>query len=202
MKKSNDINLLVQRSTAKSSIKKWVGLLIAVVFFAGALYAGITIPADSITTARMQITELNDMIQTDSNLELDLIEKRQNRNALSDQLDSLETIAAAKSDILMYIETIEKCLPTQANITQLSIFEQTIDITGIADNDEIIATFYLRLRESNLFLNLYVSTSTVMEDESQMTMFRLTGSLPASLTSIPLIEVTEENMTTTNEEAE
>ena len=197
----NDINLLYKRKQKQYSSKKWAGIMLGVVFFAGALYFGITLPTNNLAATKVQVADLDSKLNENAGIEAQMLEKSVEFRSLEEQLAGLKLISTAKSDVTLYLETIEESVPVEAYITQMSMGDEALDILGVAQSDEILATFMLRLREKNLFSDLYVASTTVMFGTDTTTMFRLTGTLPVSLSDIPMAENEETPQDEANEEA-
>ncbi|HEX3073124.1 MAG TPA: PilN domain-containing protein [Ignavibacteriales bacterium] len=187
----NDINLLYKRKTKTYSSKRVALIIFVIVLFAAGLYAGIALPTNALSVAKIEAAELESKLNSSTETQQDLTEKTQQELVLATQLLELNAIDASRSDISAYIEAIEKSLPTDANITQLLISDEMVSIMGIAKDDTVIATFCLRLREQNVFKDVYLISSTSPVDE-QGTVFSLSATLPSSLSSIRLIQAIEQ----------
>lgn len=187
----NDINLLYKRKTKTYSSKRVALIIFVIVLFAAGLYAGIALPTNALSVAKIEAAELESKLNSSTETQQDLTEKTQQELVLATQLLELNAIDASRSDISAYIEAIEKSLPTDANITQLLISDEMVSIMGIAKDDTVIATFCLRLREQNVFKDVYLISSTSPVDE-QGTVFSLSATLPTSLSSIGLIQSIEQ----------
>lgn len=181
----NDINLIYKRKQQKEIGKKWAVLLLGVVFFAGALYAGIMLPSKSLTTTKLTVEDLDAKLVKNGGIEAEYLAKTKELMDLDEQLKSLEQIATAQSDVALYIDLVEESLPKQANITHMAMFNKSMEVIGVADSDEVLAAFSIRLREKNVFHDIYVTTSTVMLGDETTTMFKLTATLPVSLSNNP-----------------
>lgn len=187
----NDINLLYKRKTKTYSSKKVALIIFVIVLFAAGLYAGIALPANALSVAKIEATELESKLNSSTETQQDLTEKTQQELMLATQLLELNAIDGSRSDLSSYIEAIEKSLPTDANITQLLIAEEAVSIMGVAKDDTVIATFCLRLREQNVFKDVYLISSTSSTDEPG-TIFTMSATLPSSLSSIGLIQSIEQ----------
>ena len=176
----NDINLLQKRKGKQYSAQKWVTLALGAVFFVGAVYAGFMLPGSALTAAKLTISDLNYDLSapgTDENL-AELSETYAQR---SEQLEALSAIAGAKSDMKNYLDAVESSLPASANISYLEASNETISINGIAEDDEVIASFCLHLRKTGKFNSVFLLSSTLME--SGTTSFTIELELPATLDS-------------------
>ena len=196
-----DINLLYKRKSKQYSGKKLVIIMLAILFIGGALYFGITLPTEALANTKAAVSQLDSKLSENKDLDTQMLEKAREKKVLEEQLEGIKMISSAKSDVSEYVEIIEESLPREALVTQLSMSDESLEILGVAENDEILATFFLRLREKNVFSDLYVVSSTVLLGTDNTTMFRLTGTLPKSLSDVPLAEESEDGNTLTEETA-
>jgi hypothetical protein len=104
---------------------------------------------------------------------------------LQQELSQLETLTATRQDVSKYVAAVEASLPTSATITYLNLEENTMSIGGIVPRDDVLATFALRLRETQVFSSVFVTSSTTPEENSS-TAFVISALLPA-----PLSDATE-----------
>jgi Tfp pilus assembly protein PilN len=187
----NDINLLFKRKTKTYSSKKVALIIFVIVLLIAGLYAGIALPTNALSVAKIEAAELESKLNSSTETQQDLTEKTQMELIYATQLLELNTIKESRSDLSVYIEAIEKSLPTDANITQLLISDEAVNIMGVAKDDTVIATLCLRLREQNVFKDVYLINSTSPVGE-QGTVFSLSATLPSSLSSIGLIQSIEQ----------
>lgn len=176
----NDINLLFRRKSKKYSGKRWASILIGIAFFAGGVYAGIALPSQSLAAANLNSKMLNDQV---IQLNVAMTQQTAKMNEYQEKslhLEDLKAIDSAKSDVSAYIQAVEDSLPTDANITLISISENTLGITGVAKSDAVIAMFCVKLRDTHTFDHVYVASSTIIPDD-EMTMFSLSAQLPTYL---------------------
>lgn len=195
-----DINLLQKRKGKQYSGKKLATMLLAVVFITGAVYAAFMLPGRALMAARLTISDLNEDLSspgTGENL-AELSEVYAQRN---EQLEALSAIANAKADMNQYIDAVEASLPTSANITYFGASEETIHINGTAQNDEVVASFCLHLRQTSKFSSVFLLSSTLMQDGE--TAFSIELALPVTLDSPGLMpeetadtEATQQDETT------
>ena len=197
----SDINLLYKRREKKYSGKKLASFLIVVLFFAGSLYAGIAIPSQALASAKLELAELEGELVTSSFTDQELSERTVYSTSLSEQLEDLTTLSSTKSDITAYLDAIEQSLPIQANLTSLSLSGDRMNLIGVALNDTVVATFCLKLIETGVFEDVYISSTTAL-DYSYQTSFTLSATLPTSLNSESLIQDTEQDDTSSEEVAE
>ena len=177
----SDINLLSKRKTKQFSSKNFAIILIGVLFVAGALYAGIALPSQTLSAVKASVTNLDADIQTSSHVETDLMTKTAYNQTLKEQISSLEALTDTQTDIYVYLETIEESLPNAAHLTQMNFSDNEMYIIGIASGDPAIATLCLRLRESGMFESVYLTNSTAISDSE--TTFTVYGTLPFRLGS-------------------
>jgi Tfp pilus assembly protein PilN len=197
----NDINLFVKRKNNKNAKKIVAGVLIGAAVLVVFVAAGILLPMSNRVNATIQLSGLEQQLQTFDFTEEDLIANTEKNELLTQQLDELTLLHESRSDILGYLDNIENALPTTAQITYMSLTGNQLQITGIAPGDAEVATLSLHLRESGLFSSVFVSTSTVSE-ESDKTMFSLTAALPVSLSGEALVEAGSENENESPEQTE
>jgi Tfp pilus assembly protein PilN len=197
----NDINLFVKRKNNKNAKKIVAGVLIGAAVLVVFVAAGILLPMSNRVNATIQLSGLEQQLQTFDFTEEDLIANTEKNELLTQQLDELTLLHESRSDILGYFDNIENALPTTAQITYMSLTGNQLQITGIAPGDAEVATLSLHLRESGLFSSVFVSTSTVSE-ESDKTMFSLTAALPVSLSGEALVEAGSENENESPEQTE
>jgi Tfp pilus assembly protein PilN len=177
----NDINLLQKRKTKQLSSQRIVTILVVLLFIAGALFAGIALPSQALSAIKLTVADLDYEIVSSSHIEQELIEKTAQNKALTEQIESLGKLSESKSDVLAYIETVERCLPTEANLTQMNFSEDELNMIGVAKNDAVVAAFSLRLRDTNMFDSVFIINSiTIRED---LTSFTLKATLPFTLAS-------------------
>jgi Tfp pilus assembly protein PilN len=175
----NDINLLQKRKSQKYSAQKWAMILLCIALFAGAVYAGFTIPANARIAAQLNITDLRAELLAISGTNEDLSGLNSEYAQRKEQLDALTAIDGARADMSGYVEAIEASLPSTANIAMLTAEKETISVLGIADNNDAIAAFCLRLRETGKFSEVFLSFSTLMENGT--TSFSIELALPVTL---------------------
>lgn len=177
----NDINLLLKRKTKQLSSARIVTALVVLLFIGGALLAAIALPSQALSTIKLAVADLDYEIMSSSHVEQELIEKTAQNASLIEQLESLEQLNTSKSDVLGYIETVERSLPSDANLTQMSFAEDQLNIIGVAKSDAVVATFSLRLRDTNKFDSVFIMNSTTMGED--LTSFTLKATLPFTLSS-------------------
>lgn len=183
----NDINLLQKRKAKQYSGKKLGLVVLGIALFGALLYAGITLPSHTLSDAQLNLSELNNELLAQPAVEQELNEKMQLNATLSAQVTELQALSEARSDISLYLDTVENALPTSAYITSLTLSDNLMNISGVAPRDEVLATFALRLRESTVFKDVFINSSTV-PDDSKNTVFTLTATLPKTLSGSSLIE--------------
>ena len=182
----NDINLLQKRKTKQYSGKKLATVLLIVALFAALLYAGIALPSRMLSAAQLKSRYLDDELVSQPAIEQELAEKTQYNATLMEQVAGLEVISDAKTDVSQYLEAVESSLPTSARITFLNLSDNIMNISGIAPRDEVLATFALRLQQTELFNDVFILNSVVPSEE-RTTVFTITVTLPGSLSGSALI---------------
>jgi Tfp pilus assembly protein PilN len=176
----HDINLLQRKKVAQYSGKKLGTVLLFVLLFAALLYAGITLPSNSLTSAQIRLADLNNQIADQSTIDQELTEKTQHNATLQEELKQLEALSVTRQDVAKYMEAVESSLPTSASIMSLTISDNAMTITGISPRDEVLATFALRLRQTQAFTSVFVASSTTTGTNSS-TMFMISAVLPTPL---------------------
>lgn len=186
----NDINLLQKRKGKKYSAQKWATLLLGIALFAGSVYAGFMFPNNARIAARLTASEMNSEIISASGSQSNLAELTEEYAARSEQLEALTAINNARSDMGGYLEAVEKSLPASANISSLSIVGQTLGISGEAPDDDIVATFCVRLRETGKFSSVFLQNS--LASPTGGTTFSIVAELPVTMDSTGVLsDVTE-----------
>ena len=176
----NDINLLYKRKKADVSSKKWLKLFAAVVLAAAIIFAGIALPSRSLDALKLEVASLENILNASTASNDVLQEKLDYNDSLNEQLSELISLNDSKSDIQTYIDAVEQSLPAGASIVELGLSNQTMSVAGAATDDTVIASFCLRLRETQLFDEVFLTNSTTITDT---TSFSLTATLPVSLSS-------------------
>ena len=182
----NDINLLQKRKAKQYSGKKMATILLFVALFAALLYAGIALPSRTLAAAQAKSRLLEEELTSQPAIEMELAEKTQYNAMLMDQVTGLKVLSDAKSDVSQYLAAVEASLPTSARISFLNLSGNMLNISGVVTKDEVLATFALRLRESQLFKDVFISSS-VLTNEDNTTLFTITVTLPGSLSGSALV---------------
>ncbi|MGI5850245.1 MAG: PilN domain-containing protein [Christensenellales bacterium] len=192
----NDINLLYKRKKNKYPRKKLAGIIIGMIIILGCLYAGIALPSQALTVARLEVKNLDGNLVTASMTEQELTQKTQYNSTLKKQLEELKLLNGSKTDIATYLNAVQQSLPSNANILMLSLSDRTMNISGIAKDDAVLAIFCIKLKETNIFDNIFISNSTTSMDGNE-TSFSLYAALPSSLSTASLIQDKEKTDTST-----
>lgn len=185
----NDINLLNKRKIRTYSNKKVAVIVLVLVLLAAGMYAGIAIPSNMLSVAKIEAAQLDSQINSSTETQQGLKEKTQKEAALSMQLAELKAIDGTRLDMEGYLDAVEKSLPTNANLTELQFTDDAVNIMGTAQSDKDVATFCLRLREQNAFKDVYITNST---SEAQILTFSIAATLPAPLSNVVMIEAIEQ----------
>lgn len=208
----NDINLIQRRKSGQYSIKN-IMIAIGILIFVGVcVYLGITLPTKNLSDTKAAVIRLEDQLQqfsgialsaggtnTDNdipvNASLDTIymEKTKQLKALEEQLKSLKIISTAESNALAYIKAIEESTPKKVNLTSITMSKDNLSLNGTASGDTTLAVFCLKLKETNLFSNVFVSSSMVIIPGDTATIFNMTATLNEPLDSMPTVETLEDN---------
>ncbi|MBT3318907.1 MAG: PilN domain-containing protein [Clostridia bacterium] len=201
----NDINLVFKRKTKQYSPKSLAITIVAVTVIGVGVFFGITLPTKNLAATKKAVTNLeNEIAQysalamssgetdemsevpADLTLETVLIIKSEKLSSLNEQLDGLKLISTAESNALAYIYAIEESIPGEINIGNLIMNGQTLEIIGISYDDTSLATFCLRLRETGMFTDVFVSTSMVRFPGEKSAIFTISAELIESLDAMPV----------------
>lgn len=208
----NDINLIQRRKNGQYSLKS-IMIAIGILAFVGVcVYLGITLPTNNLSETKAAVIRLEDQLQQFSgialsaggtntdidipvNAGLDIIymEKTKQLKGLEEQLESLKIISTAESNALAYIKAIEESAPEEVNLTSISMNEDNLSLNGTASGDSALAVFCLRLKETNMFSDVFVSSSMVVLPGDTTTIFNMTATLNEPLDSMPTTEMLEED---------
>lgn len=209
----NDINLIFRRKSKQYSPKSLAITIAAVTVIGIGAFFGITLPTNNLAATKKAVTNLeNEIAQysalslssdssfdaetlpADVTLETILILKSERLSSLNEQLDGLKLISTAESNALAYIYAIEDSIPAEINIGSLTMRGQTLEMVGISENDTALATFCLRLRETAMFSDVFVSTTMVQLPEEKSAIFTISAVLSESLDAMPAVQdETEDN---------
>jgi Tfp pilus assembly protein PilN len=185
----NDINLLYKRRIKTYSGKNIVIALLLIVAIAAGMYAGIAIPSSTISAMKIEAAQLDSHISSSSETQKDLMDKTQREAMLSLQIAELEAIDNSRLDIAKFLNAVEASLPTEANLSSLQFTDEAINLIGTANSDNDISAFCLRLKEQNVFKDVYITNST---SDGQALSFGIIATLPSPLSNIELIKAIEQ----------
>ncbi len=185
----NDINLLYKRRIKTYSGKNIAIALLLIVVIAAGMYAGIAIPSGTISAMKIEAAQLDSHISSLSETQKDLMDKTQREAMLSLQIAELEAIDNSRLDIAKFLNAVEASLPTEANLSSLQFTDEAINLIGTANSDNDISTFCLRLKEQNVFKDVYITNST---SDGQALSFGIIATLPSPLSNIELIKAIEQ----------
>ncbi|PIE46260.1 MAG: hypothetical protein CSA44_00490 [Gammaproteobacteria bacterium] len=73
------------------------------------------------------------------------------KKTLNQQIDTIEALQGSRANILNVIETLSSVSHQGLFLTQLTVKDNVISLTGIAKNDQQVAQFMIRLGESPYF---------------------------------------------------
>ena len=178
----HDINLLQKKKPTQYSGKKLGIVLLVVLLLGGLLFIGIRLPERALKDAQIRLADLNQQIANQTAIEQQLTEKTQKNAMLQQQLAQLEVLSATRQDVARYVEAVEASLPTSASVTHLSLEGNRMTVSGIVQRADALATFALRLRETQAFSSVFV-TSSVTPEPNAPTTFVVTALLPTPLSS-------------------
>ncbi len=179
-----DINLLQKRKAVQYSGKKLGTVLIFILLFAALLYAGIALPSNMLASAQIRLANLDTELVSQPAVDQEQAEKTLQNAMLQQAVKQLEDLNDSKTAATHYIEALETSLPTSAYIDGITMADNRMTINGVVPRDEVLATFALRLRETGLFLDVYVNSSAV-ENDGVTTRFMLIATLPKPLGTSP-----------------
>ncbi|NLT97954.1 MAG: hypothetical protein GXW96_07390, partial [Christensenellaceae bacterium] len=155
----HDINLLQKKKPTQYSGKKLCIVLLAVLLFGGLLFIGIRLPEKALKNAQIRLADLNQQIANQTAVEQQLTEKTQKNAMLQQELAQLEVLSATRQDIARYVEAVEASLPTSATVTHLNLEGNRMTVNGIVQRADTLATFALRLRETQAFSSVFITSS-------------------------------------------
>mgnify|MGYP000878131863 CR=1 FL=1 len=176
----HDINLLQKKKPTQYSGKKLGIALLVVLLLGGLLFAGIQLPERALKDAQIRLADLNQQIANQTAIEQQLTEKTQKNAMLQQQLVQLEVLSVTRQDVARYVKAVEASLPTSATVTHLSLEGNRMTVNGIVQRADALATFALRLRETQAFASVFV-TSSVTPEPNAPTSFVVTALLPTPL---------------------
>jgi len=186
----NDINLLYRHDIKKESKSKYAVIILAVLVIIAAMYAGLALTSGEIAALKARAAELDSRLGSGASVQQQLADKTQQSRLLKLKVEEIMAIGDSKSAVKKYLAAVESSLPDSANITNLVFSEQTMNITGTAADDDVIATFCLKLRQTDMFGEVFIASSLVTDDGSAA--FNITAVLPANLTTSNIIEAIEQ----------
>lgn len=198
----NDINLIYKRKNVKSSQKMTIGILAGAVLLVVFIIAGIWLPLKTKADAQENLNSINQQIQAYQLSDADILTTTMEYQQLTEHLTKLTLIQESRSDVLNYLKSIENALPTGARLTNISMLDNLLTMTGEATDDTEIAAFMLHLKKSGLFIYLLLDSSTV-SDNGHNTLFSLSAILPVSLSG-PAVseEVSDDELSNSENVAE
>ncbi len=182
----NDVNLLTVRKSAEKNSKKRTYVLL-VILFAVVLLAGVVLPTRAYDDAERKLKKLENDLSKLTITEKMFAETTDTAALAVNQRAQLEALYSSRSDILSYLSVIEKSLPQTALLTDIMFSDNSVGISGIAPDDQAIAVFCLRLRNSDMFSSVLVSSSTLLPDENY-TAFSIDAVLYKSLSGGAAVE--------------
>lgn len=207
----NDINLIQRRKNGQYSFKSIMIAIGILVFVGVCVYLGITLPSKNLSETKAAVIRLEDQLQQFSgialsaggtNTDIDIpvnagldtiyMVKTKQLKSLEEQLESLKIISTAESNALAYIYAIEESTPEKVSLTSISMNEDNLSLNGTASGDTALAVFCLRLKETNMFSDVFVSSSMVIVPDDTTTIFNMTATLNEPLDSMPT-EMLEED---------
>jgi len=207
----NDINLITKRKSKQYSSKNLIITIGIVVIVGIGIVLGIMLPTQKLNDTKAAVSRLDNELQQysglalsaggtqvdsdiDPNAGLDVIymEKVKKLQEYEDQLESLILISTAESNALAYIEAIEESVPSEVNLTSLSMMGEGVNINGVATGDTALATFCLRLRETGVFSEVLVNSSMVVIKGNTAVIFNLTASINGTMESMQTMTAGDE----------
>lgn len=206
----NDINLIHRRKSAQYSSKSLMMTIAIVVIVGVCVYLGITLPKNNLAATKAAVINLEDQLQQFSgialsaggtNTDIDIpanagldaiyMEKSKQLKSLDEQLESLKMISTAESNALAYINAIEESTPSEVNLTSISMKDDKLNLNGIASSDTSLAVFCLRLKETNMFSDIFIPSSIVVSPGDTTTTFNITARLTEPLDTMPMTHMPE-----------
>lgn len=208
----NDINLIQRRKNGQYSLKSIMIAIGILVFVGVCVYLGITLPSKNLSETKAAVIRLEDQLQQFSgialsaggtNTDIDIpvnagldtiyMVKTKQLKGLEEQLESLKMISTAESNALAYINAIEESAPDEVKFTSISMNEDNLSLNGTASGDTALAVFCLRMKETNMFSDVFVSSSMVVIPGDSTTIFNMTATLNEPLDSMPATDMLEDS---------
>lgn len=187
----NDINLLFKRKVKSYSSKNVIFLLLIILVAGIVAYVGIALPSGSLNAVKKKAAAVSSELSSSSVDQNDLTYKTGLKTKLDLQIAELTSLDSSRSDILNYIEAVKESRPSTLFISMLTTNSaNTINLLGRADSDKTVALFCLRLREKNMFKNVFLTYSTTDLGNS-LTSFAIVLTLPSTLDSETIIKELE-----------
>lgn len=184
----NDINLLYKRKVKTYSNKNIFMVFLTVLLIGVMAFFAIKLPSDSLQAVKIKATKINNDLAASSVDNKDLAVKTQQKDNLDTLLASLNALKESRADIINYVEVIESQRPSNIFIRKLSTDPTgLIHLSGVTNSDKAIAVFCLKLREQNIFKDVFLLNSTT-DLYTGVISFGITITLPASLDSITIIQ--------------
>jgi hypothetical protein len=188
----NDINLLIKRKIKSYSGKNIAVLLLMMLLIGAIAYAGISLPSGARQVARIKAAEVDKKLASSTVNKKDIGEKTELKARLDMQISELNALKESKGDISGYIDAVERSRPSSIVISMFTTDSATtINLLGRADSDKTIAIFCLRLREQNVFSNVFLTYSTTDVGNKETT-FAIVLTLPKPLDSEDIIQGLEQ----------
>ncbi len=183
----NDINLLTVRKSTIGSDKKRSYFLFATLFVV-VIIAAVMLPGRARSEAEEKNKALQDALSNYTITEESFEETTKTAALCVNRRSQLEALYGSRSDILLYLSVIENSLPQTAVLTLIEFSDNLVGLSGFAQNDGAVAAFCLKLRQSDMFSDVFITSSTRLEETNS---FSITASLHKSLSGNATVEEDE-----------
>jgi len=166
MRRTYDINLIPRKYRKPYSSKTIILIIGIIVIIASLFYLAASVPSMLKNNALAKRTQYDAQIAQLSEKETEFYEKAERRSMLSDKVEYLKTFEETKTDVVGIFDIIETTCPKNVVLSNVSINEEFVMLTGMAGSDSEIAVFALHLRNHDIFTSVFITSSTTTEDKT------------------------------------
>ena len=183
----SDINLLPLRKNKPKNEKTRTYVLLVILFLV-AMLAAVILPSRTRSEAQIKLDNLNHSLSRFSITQESHDETVLYAAQINSQCDELEQLHQSRSDILSYLDVLDDSLADSAVLSRIEFSGNLLAITGISPDDQIVADFCLNLRQSKAFINVFLTSSTMVTEDSEFTLFSVTATLPTALDGSAVVD--------------
>ncbi|WHH59660.1 PilN domain-containing protein [Petroclostridium sp. X23] len=153
-----DLNLLPQRVIKQRKSRERTNLIILIaIFVAVSAFSLLLIPFNEMLQLKSKkeflqqsMPELQKVLESEKQLALE-------QEKLKLRMNVLNTIQTQELNILEIIESTEKVIPDDLFLMSLAVSGDSVNITGVAKSDVVVADFIRSMRQIGLFDKVFVS---------------------------------------------